>query len=150
MKTTLHRTAGILMGWLLVVGAAHAWAAKAPVSSEKMSREAAHIVSGTVVKVTARTQKSQVETAPGDHVDRVFHILVKVKAVAKGGGVKVGDEIEVVAWQAARRNPPLAGWQGHDSIPQKGDSVKLYLVRKGADGFEPIMPNGMVIEKDAR
>ena len=76
-------------------------------------------------------------------------IKVKVKTVSKGNGVNPGDEIEVVAWQPASRIPPVIGLQGHGPIPKKGDTVKVYLEGNGGKAFEPIMPNGIVIEKEA-
>ena len=136
-----------LLGGFLAVFPISTWAAKAPVSAEELKKEATHIVSGTVVQITSKTQKSKVEKAWGIHRDRVFKIKLDVKTVSKGTGVKAGDKIEIVAWKPARRIPRLPGLQGHDSIPQKGDTVTVYLKGKEGNAFRPILPNGIVIEK---
>ena len=149
LTAKVNLVVGTLIAGFLVLGAITAWGAKAPVSPEGLQQEATHIVSGTVIEVTSKTQKSKVETAWGINRDRVFKIKVKVKRVSKGNGVNAGDEIEVVAWQPASRIPFMPGLQGHGPIPNKGNTVKVYLQGKGGNAFEPIMPNGIVIEKDA-
>ncbi len=149
MTAKLNLIVRTLIAGFLVLAATTTWAAKAPVSPEGLKEEATHIVSGTVIEVTSKIQKSEVETALGIHRDRVFKIKVKVKTVSKGNGVNAGDEIEVVAWQPASRIPPTLGSQGHGPIPKKDDTVKVYLKGKGGNAFKPIMPNGIVIEKEA-
>ena len=57
----------------------------------------------------------------------------------------MGDEVEVEAWQPVHRIPPLAGLQGHGSIPKKGDMVTVYVEGKKGKAYEPILPNGIVI-----
>ena len=139
------RVAAVVAG-CLVFGSSTAWAAKAPVGPEGLKQEAEHIVSGRVVEVTSSTRKSKVETAWGIHRDRVFRITLKVETVRQGSGIRAGAEIQVVAWQPARRIPPLPGLQGHHPIPRKGDAVTVYLKGKDGEAFKPILPNGMVIE----
>ncbi|MEM7395148.1 MAG: hypothetical protein AAF492_22680 [Verrucomicrobiota bacterium] len=53
-----------------------------------------------------------------------------------------GDEITVEAWRPATRLPPLPGPQGHGSIPDKGDTVTIYLESKSGNSWKPILPNG--------
>jgi len=83
----------------------------------------------------------------GIHRDTVFRIKVKVVKVSKGKGIKPDEEILIEAWKPALRLPPLAGLQGHDSIPQKGDEITVFLKRKKDKVREPLLPNGIEIKK---
>jgi len=147
MTAKLDRVVMLAFGGLLALLATTAWAAKAPLSSEELKKQASHIVSGTVVEVTSHTRKSKVEKAWGIHRDRVFRIKLKVTTVSQGTGINAGDEILLTAWQPSMRIPPLPGLQGHESIPQKGDSVTVYVKGHDGDAFEPLLPNGIVIAK---
>ena len=124
-----------------------ALAAVAPLSPAELKKQASHVVTGSVVEVTSKTRKSQVERAIGIHRDLIHTIRIKVEKVSKGDGVKVGSEIEIVAWQPSTRIPPLPGHQGHGSIPQKGDKATFYLRAKGEKQFEPLLPNGIELIK---
>jgi len=138
-----------LLGISLISIPVSAWAAKAPVSAEELRKQADHIVSGKVIRVTARTEKSKVERAWGIHRDRVYTITLTVETVAKGSGVNAGDDIEVRAWEPARRIPPLPGSQGHESIPGKGDTITVHLLGVPGEVLAPILPNGIAIDKKA-
>lgn len=104
-------------------------------------------MSGTVVEVTSKTQKSTVEKAAGIHRDRVFSITIQVVTVLKGTGIKAGAQIQVEAWQPSKRIPPLPGLQGHESIPKKGDTATFYLKGEKGKPFKPLLPNGISIKK---
>ncbi|MGI9244148.1 MAG: hypothetical protein ACR2RV_25345 [Verrucomicrobiales bacterium] len=149
MRPHPKRFVPVLIGLLFTLGMASAHAAKAPLSPEKLKKSSSHIVSGKVLEVVSKVQKSKNERGVGIHRDRVFTIKVLVKEVSKGGEVKVGDKIEVVAWRPSTRLPRMPGLQGHESIPKKGDIVQFFL--EGGDGkaFEPLLPNGILIEKEA-
>ena len=42
----------------------------------------------------------------------------------------------------------MPGLQGHEPIPEKGDTVKMYLLKnKKAKAYEPLLPNGIEIKK---
>ena len=148
MNSTPKRLVPILIGLLFTLGTTSAPAAKAPLSPEKLKESSSHIVSGKVLEVESKVQKSDIERGIGIQRDEVFTIKVLVKTVSKGGTVKVGDEIEIVAWRPRTRIPPTAGLQGHDSIPKEGDIVKLFLEDSDGKSFEPLLPNGIVIEKE--
>ncbi len=128
---------------LVSVATIPALAAVAPLSPAELKKQASDVVTGSVVEVTSKTQKSEIEKAKGIHHDRIYTIRIKVEAVTKGAGVKVGSEIEVLAWRPSTRIPPLPGPQGHESIPQKGDKAVFYLRAKGKKQFEPLLPNGI-------
>ena len=145
--TNMKRRVIILTGGFLALGTVNVWAAKAPLSPEQLKKQASHVITGKVVEVTSKDQKSEVERGIGIHVDRVFTIKLKGKTISKGTGVEADDEIEIEAWKPVRRIPPIPGLQGHGSIPKKGDTVTVYVKGKNGKAYEPILPNGIVIEK---
>jgi hypothetical protein len=128
-------------------------AAKAPVSPKELTKQATLIVVGTVVEVSSNVQKSKIEKGIGIHRDREYRIQLKVEKVSKkdssksGAKVKPDATIEVIAWKPVRRIPPLPGLQGHSSIPEKGDQVRVFLKRDSKDVLVPILPNGIVVMK---
>ena len=141
---------GLICG-VLALGAVGLQAAKVPMSQKELEKESSHIVSGKVISVTTKGQKSKVERALGLHRDRVYTIKLKVASVSKGAGVKVGQQILIGAWQPSTRIPPVPGLQGHEPIPAKGDTVKMYLLKnKKAKAYEPLLPNGIEITKKAK
>ena len=126
-------------------------AAKVPMSPKELEKESSHIVSGKVISVTAKVQKSKVERTLGLHRDKVYTIKLRVESVSKGTGVKVDQEILIGAWQPSTRIPPVPGLQGHEPIPEKGDTVRMYLLKnKKAKAYEPLLPNGIQITKKAK
>ena len=132
-------------------GAVDLQAAKVPMSQKELEKESNHIVSGKVISVTAKVQKSKIERALGLHRDKVYTIKLKVASVSKGAGVKVGQEILIEAWQPSTRIPPVPGLQGHEPVPEKGDTVRMYLLKnKKAKAYEPLLPNGIEITKKAK
>ena len=145
-----HRLLVTLVGGLLALGAVDVWAAKAPLSLKELKKQASHVISGKVVQVTWENQKSKVERSLGIHRDRVYAIVLKVKTISKGTGLKAGEEVIIEAWQPALRIPPLPGLQGHESIPKKGGRVTVYLEGKKGKVYLPILPNGIVINKEAK
>ena len=133
------------------MGAMELPAAKAPLGQKQLEAQAELIVTGKVVAVESRVQKSRVERSFGIHRDRVFTLTIKVALLSKGTGLKVDQEIRVVAWQPSTRIPPRPGLQGHDSIPGKGDTVTMYLKwDKAKKVWEPLLPNGIEIKKEAK
>ena len=122
-------------------------AAKAPVSQKQLEKEAVVIITGTVVEVSSKVQRSKIETGIGIHRDRVYRIKLKVTKVLKHSKKKIGDTVEFFAWKPVRRIPPLPGLQGHSPIPKKGDQVKVYLKQTKDGELEPVLPNGITIVK---
>ena len=139
-----HMTVATIAG-LMAMGTS-SWAAVAPLSPENLRKEAGHIITGRVLEVKSRTRKSKVEKTIGIHRDRVFTIRLRVTGVAKGKGVKEGDEIVVTAWRPALRIPPIPGPQGHFPVPAKGQVVTVHVASREGASFVPIMPNGIRIE----
>ncbi len=139
-----HMTVATIAG-LMAMGTS-SWAAVAPLSPEELRKEASHIITGRVLEVKSRTRKSKVEKTIGIHRDRVFTIRLRVTGVAKGKGVRKGDEIVVTAWQVAVRIPPMPGPQGHFPVPAKGQVVTVHVASREGASFVPIMPNGIRIE----
>ena len=136
---------------VFVLGVVDLQAAKVPMSQKELEKESNHIVSGKVISVTVKVQKSKIERALGLHRDKVYTIKLKVASVLKGAGVKVGQEILIEAWQPSTRIPPLPGLQGHEPVSAKGDTVKMYLLKnKKAKACQPLLPNGIEITKKAK
>ena len=136
---------------VFVLGIVDLQAAKVPMSQKELEKEASHIVSGKVISVTTKVQKSKIERSLGLHRDKVYTIKLKVASVSKGTGAKVGQEILIEAWQPSTRIPPVPGLQGHEPVPEKGDTVKMYLLKnKKAKACEPLLPNGIEITKKAK
>jgi hypothetical protein len=136
---------------IFVLGVVDLQAAKVPMSQKELEKESNHIVSGKVISVTVKVQKSKIERAFGLHRDKVYTIKLKVASVLKGAGVKVGQEILIEAWQPSTRIPPLPGLQGHEPIPKKGDAVNMYLLKnKNVKAYKPLLPNGIEITKKAK
>ncbi|MFT4547827.1 MAG: hypothetical protein ACI8XO_004712 [Verrucomicrobiales bacterium] len=77
-----------------------------------------------------------------------YRITLKVEGMVKGGKIKVGEQVVIVAWKPVRHIPLVVGLQGHTSVPKKGALVKVFLkpITRGTD-YEPILPNGFEIEK---
>ncbi|MDC0050600.1 hypothetical protein OAJ79_03100 [Verrucomicrobia bacterium] len=126
-------------------------AAKVPMSPKELEKESSHIVSGKVISVTTKVQKSKIERSLGLHRDKVYTIKLKVASVSKGNGVKVGQGILIEAWQPSTRIPPVPGLQGHEPVPENGDTVEMYLLKnKKSKAYEPLLPNGIEITKKAK
>ncbi len=136
---------------IFVLGVVDLQAAKVPMSQKELEKQSNHIVSGKVISVIVKVQKSKIERALGLHRDKVYTIKLKVASVLKGAGVKVGQEILIEAWQPSTRIPPLPGLQGHEPVSAKGDTVKMYLLKnKKAKAYQPLLPNGIEITKIAK
>ena len=58
-------------------------AALAPKSQEELKEKSTHIIKGSVIEVTSEVKKSEVETGPIKHTDRIFSIKVRIAAVTK-------------------------------------------------------------------
>ena len=145
VRTMLHHITAAAIAGLMAMGASSS-AAVAPLSPENLRKGSTHIITGRVLEVKSRIEKSQLERAFGLHRDRVFTIRLQVAEVSKGKGVKSGEKIIVTAWQPATRIPPLPGPQGHFPVPEKGQVVTVHVVSRKGASFVPFMPNGIRIE----
>ena len=134
-----HMTVATIAG-LMAMGTS-SWAAVAPLSPENLRKEATHILRGKVLEVKSRTRLDGLF-----RLDRVFTIRLRVTGVAKGKGVRKGEEIVVTAWRPALRIPPMPGPQGHFPVPAKGQVVTVHVASREGASFVPIMPNGIRIE----
>ena len=144
----------VFIGFAVALGSADVRAAQAPLTQKQLESQSELIVTGKVMAIASRIQKSRVERAFGIHRDRIYTLTIKVADIAKAtksSELKVGQKIQVLAWQPVVRIPRLPGPQGHGSIPGKGDTVTVYLKWTKAGGFwAPIHPNGIEITKKAK
>ena len=144
----------ILLCGVFFMGEIQLLAAIAPLSQEQLGEQSELIVTGRVFAIESKGQKSKIERALGIHRDRVYSIKLGVVSLHKspppeqGKGLK--ELLVVEAWRPVTRIPPLPGAQGHESIPKKGDLVKMYLKwNKNGAHWEPLLPNGIEITKKA-
>ena len=130
-------------------------AAIAPLSQKQLDEQSELIVTGRVVAIESKLQKSRIERALGIHRDRIYSIKFELVSLHKspplGQGKGLKELLVVEAWRPVTRIPPLPGPQGHGSIPKKGDVVKMYLKwNKNKSLWEPLLPNGIKITKKAK
>lgn len=134
------------------MGEIQLFAAIAPLSQKQLDEQSELIVSGRVVAVESKVQKSKIERTLGIHRDRIYSIKLELvnlhKIPAFEQGLRLKEFIVVEAWRPATRIPPLPGPQGHESIPKKGDEVKMYLKwNKATAPWQPLLPNGIKVVK---
>ena len=134
------------------MGETQLFAAIAPLSQKQLDEQSELIVSGQVVAVESKVQKSKIERGLGLHRDRIYSIkleLVKFHKIPPfEQDLRFKEFIVVEAWRPATRIPPLPGPQGHESIPKKGDEVKMHLKwNKATVLWQPLLPNGIKVVK---
>ncbi len=134
------------------MGEIQLFAAIAPLSQKQLDEQSELIVTGRVVAVESKVQKSKIERTLGIHHDRIYSIKLELvnlhKIPAFEQGLRLEEFIVVEAWRPATRIPPLPGPQGHESIPKKGDEVKMYLKwNKATVLWQPLLPNGIKVVK---
>lgn len=146
MTTTPHRHITICAFLSFVLTASVCWGAKAPISTKDRVKQSTHIITGKVISLEAAVKDSKIETGKGNK-DTIFSIKVIVEIITKtkGNDVKKGTEILVVAWKPQTRiKLATIGFQGHKSVPKKGDIATFYLKKHGKS-FDALMPNGIDI-----
>ena len=134
------------------MGEIQLFAAIAPLSQKQLDEQSELIVSGRVVAVESKVQKSKIERTLGIHRDRIYSIKLELVNFHKippfEQDLRLKEFIVVEAWRPATRIPPLPGPQGHESIPGKGDEVKMYLKwNKATVLWQPLLPNGIKVVK---
>ena len=145
----------MLLCGVFFLGEIHLLAAIAPLSQKQLDEQSELIVTGRVVAVESKVQKSKIEQAVGIHRDRIYGIKLELKSLQKKPPLEQDFELKglqaIEAWRPVTRIPPLPGPQGHGSIPKKGDLVKMYLKwNKNKSLWEPLLPNGIKITKKAK
>ena len=142
----------ILLCGVFFMGEIQLLAAIAPLSQKQLDEQSELIVSGRVVAVESKVQKSKIERTLGIHRDRIYSIKLELVNFHKippfEQDLRLKEFIVVEAWRPATRIPPLPGPQGHESIPKKGDEVKMYLKwNKATVLWQPLLPNGIKVVK---
>ena len=144
----------ILLCGVFFMGEIQLLAAIAPLSQKQLDEQSELIVTGRVVAIESKVQKSRIERAVGIHRDRIYGIKLELISFHKKPPLEQGFALKglhaIEAWRPVTRIPPLPGPQGHESIPKKGDLVKMYLKwNKNGAHWEPLLPNGIEIKKKA-
>lgn len=118
-----------LLGLLMLV--VHLHAEKPPSSKAMLRDESTNVVTGSVKAIYQRTEK--VDNWEYTH----FIAELRVKDSEKGEGISDDSLIYVRYWQKQwkGKGDPPPGTAGHFPIPNKGDSVRVYLARNSYDGF---------------
>ena len=142
----------MLLCGVFFLGEIHLIAAIAPLSQEQLDEQSELIVTGRVAAIESKVQKSKIERALGIHRDRVYSIKLEMVSLHKSPPLEQGKGLKellvVEAWRPVTRIPPLPGSQGHESIPKKGNEVKMYLKwNKNKALWEPLLPNGIKLVK---
>lgn len=135
---------------------APAFAERAPLSPEKLKKEATHIVEGKVLGTYSRVEESMLYGA-GTLVTR-YVVEIQVGLVEDAAGIKPGDIIYVRAWRLKKRGAAglTPGPGGHFTIPEEGDQIRAYAVKgkyraTGQDdrGMTAVYPNGFEVLEEA-
>ncbi|MDP6903660.1 MAG: hypothetical protein QF406_04360 [Verrucomicrobiota bacterium] len=142
----------VLLCGAFFMGEIRLLAAIAPLSQKQLDEQSELIVTGIVGVTESKVQKSKIERALGIHRDRIYTIKLGLISLHKSPPLEQGlgfkEQLVVEAWRPVTRIPPLPGLQGHQSIPKKGDLVKMYLKwNKKKAVWEPLLPNGIEITK---
>lgn len=93
-------------------------------------KDAHVIVTGELTDISPKEEKVGQPNKDGILTD--FTAELKVSAVQKGEGIKVGDTIKIT-WMQMTKKPSgrYVGASGHDYKVKKGDTVTAYLMKRG-------------------
>jgi hypothetical protein len=144
----------ILLCGVFFMGEIQLLAAIAPLNQKQLDEQSELIVTSRVVAIESKVQKSRIERAVGIHRDQIYGIKLELISLHKKPPLEQDFALKglhaIEAWRPVTRIPPLPGLQGHESIPKKGDLVKMYLKwNKNGAHWEPLLPNGIEITKKA-
>lgn len=107
-------------------------------SPEALRKDATHIVTGKVAKITETSTKSE----NTDDINGVCEITVTT--CEKGEGIVAGKVAKVryekSIWIGKSPSPTRSA--GHRGIPKKGDTVRVYLSKAKDGGYDVEFPNG--------
>jgi hypothetical protein len=106
-------------------------AEKRNLTPQELRKLATHIVTGTVTAIYTRTETK------GNLKYTRFVAEVRVDTCEKGDGVEKGSLVYIRYWRSAwigeGHRPP--GTSGHRGLPSEQESMRVYLVSNGYDGF---------------
>ena len=107
------------------------------VSAENLKKDATHIVTGKVAKITENS------TMSGNTNDIKGVCEITVTSVEKGEGIETGKVVKVRYWNSfwIGNNPPPRS-SGHRGVPKKDETVRVYLSKVKGREYDVIFPNG--------
>ena len=119
----MMRTAYAYPAAIVLAAALASWPGTAGAERMPERKEAAdYILTGRVEKVFKRQEGRRHE----------YVVLLAVREVHKGEGVKAGDAFYAYCFQVAKVPlVPVAEEGGHDAVPQEGQTVKAYVRHRG-------------------
>lgn len=97
-------------------------------------KDAQVVVTGALTGIAPKEHKVGPKK---DGIQTDYTAELKVAAVEKGEGIKVGDTIKIT-WMHMTTRPTgsFVGAFGHDYQVKKGDTVKVYLMKRGSSVLE--------------
>jgi hypothetical protein len=100
-------------------------------SPEELRARATHVVTGTVESVSAARELE----GAWEYVR--YRAVVRVGALEKGSGLAAGDTFECRYWTKSwlAPTPPPPDTSGHSPLPRRGQSVRVFVVNAGYNGF---------------
>jgi hypothetical protein len=107
-------------------------------SQEQLGASASHVLKGVV----ERTYEQKERRGDFEYTHCVAEIAVA--QAEKGTEIAAGDRVFVRYWRKrwlAGGNPPPDHY-GHRSVPDKSDSVEVYVKGNRKSGFDVVSPNG--------
>jgi hypothetical protein len=106
-------------------------AEKVDLPLKRLRETATHIIVGTVVQVYERKESDK-------EWDTTHYLAeIRTKDVEKGDGIKKGDLLYVRYWRRApvAGRPPQFTTAGHRGLPNRDESLRIYMARNAYDGF---------------
>ena len=107
-------------------------------SPENLKKNATHIVTGKVLKMTEKSTKS------ANYDDIAGFCEITVTALEKGEGIETGKLVKArysKRYWIGKGDPP-PGSSGHRGLPKKDETVRVYLSKAKDGGYDVILPNG--------
>ena len=110
-----------------------------PLSPSDLKADSHIILTGVVLSAFDRIVSTGHDKTASNR-DIIF--VVRVDGVEKGAGVRIGQQVYLHAWEAARRPSGWVGDGGHRDLPADGKRTRFYL-KQSADGRLALLsPNG--------
>ena len=123
---------------LTLLYAPPALAERAPQSKETMRKNATDVVVARIARIYTRTEEG------GGW--RATHFVAEIVVEkSEKGAAKKGDLLYARYWQQRwiGKGPPPPSASGHFDVPKEGETVRIYAVRKGHNGFRRTTDGGL-------
>lgn len=128
---------GVAFSLLLLIPSS-GWTEIPNLTRDALEKSASCCFEGVVQNIYERTEREQ----NYEYRHRVAEIAVR--RVIKGTDIAAGDRVFVRYWRRAwiGSGPPPPSHSGHRSLPEKLDTVEVYVQGDRRKGYDVISPNG--------